>query len=106
HRPFSGCSSSTTSNTTYSASVRGLRGTTAGPPSGGPVLLIRGRLYSGCGLSTASDRIARFYDDLVARYGDDPRACDYGSPASQATKFGVLSSVCDLTGLRVLDVGC
>ena len=50
--------------------------------------------------------IAAYYDALVARYGHDPRACDYGRAESQRTKFRVLSEVMPLAGLRLLDVGC
>jgi SAM-dependent methyltransferase len=51
-------------------------------------------------------RIAKFYDELLGRYGHDPRSCDYGSAASQLVKFKVLSEVTDLRGRRILDVGC
>jgi SAM-dependent methyltransferase len=50
--------------------------------------------------------IASYYDDLVNRFGHDPRACDYGRPTSQTTKFQLLSEVTPLQGLRLLDVGC
>lgn len=50
--------------------------------------------------------IGRYYDELVARYGHDPRACDYGRAESQAIKFAVLSQVAPLDGKRILDVGC
>lgn len=53
-----------------------------------------------------SQRIASFYDGLVDRFGHDPRACDYGSAASQAAKFHVLSEVIPLSHCSVLDVGC
>jgi len=52
------------------------------------------------------DVIACRYDDLVARFGHDPRACDYGRPESQAVKFSVLSEVTPLNGKTILDVGC
>lgn len=52
------------------------------------------------------ERIGRYYDALVARYGHDPRACDYGRAASQRTKFEVLAAVQPLAGRSVLDVGC
>lgn len=52
------------------------------------------------------DEIGRFYDGLVERFGHHPRACDYGNPASQQKKFQVLSEVMDLSGRRVLDIGC
>jgi SAM-dependent methyltransferase len=51
-------------------------------------------------------RIAAYYDDLVERYGHDPRSADYGTPISQQRKFRVLAEVCDLDGLDLLDVGC
>ena len=50
--------------------------------------------------------ISSFYDELVAKHGDDPRSCDYGSSRSQAVKFDVIADAADLTGLSVLDVGC
>jgi SAM-dependent methyltransferase len=52
------------------------------------------------------ERIAQFYDNLVNRYGHDPRACDYGRAQSQLTKFRVLAEVIPLENKRVLDVGC
>jgi SAM-dependent methyltransferase len=51
-------------------------------------------------------RIANFYNDLVNRYGHDPRACDYGHAESQKIKFRVLSEVMNLEEKQVLDVGC
>src|SRR3954470_20393985 len=52
------------------------------------------------------ERIASYYDGLVDEHGHDPRACDYGNPGAQQTKFRVLSEATPLQGLRVLDVGC
>lgn len=51
-------------------------------------------------------RISEFYDELVEKYGHDPRACDYGRPESQAIKFKVLGDVAELSGKHLLDVGC
>lgn len=51
-------------------------------------------------------RTGAFYDRLVEQYGHDPRACDYGSQASQYRKFEALAEIAPLTGRRVLDVGC
>jgi SAM-dependent methyltransferase len=51
-------------------------------------------------------RIARYYNDLVDRFGHDPRACDASSSASLEIRYKVLAGVCDLTGLSVLEVGC
>ncbi len=50
--------------------------------------------------------IARLYENLIERYGHDPRACDYGRAESQQVKFAVLAQVMSLQGKRVLDVGC
>lgn len=50
--------------------------------------------------------IGDYYNALVARYGHDPRACDYGRAESQQAKFKVLSEATPLAGKRVLDVGC
>ncbi|MDP6781849.1 MAG: class I SAM-dependent methyltransferase [Alphaproteobacteria bacterium] len=56
-----------------------------------------------------SDRFAEigaYYDKLVAQYGHDPRACDYGRHESQQAKFKVMAEVVPLAGKRLLDVGC
>lgn len=52
------------------------------------------------------DHIAQYYEDLIRKYGHDPRACDYGLVESQAIKFRVLSEATDLSGKSILDVGC
>lgn len=52
------------------------------------------------------ERIAQYYDRLVDRYGHDPRACDASSAAALIIRYKVLSEVCDLNGLSVLEVGC
>lgn len=51
-------------------------------------------------------RIGGVDDGLVARFGHDPRACDYGSPHSQRAKFAVLAAAIPLAGKSVLDIGC
>jgi len=51
-------------------------------------------------------RVGKFYDDLVSQYGHDPRACDYGRPESQRSKFEVLAAVTNLNDRSILDVGC
>jgi SAM-dependent methyltransferase len=51
-------------------------------------------------------RIAGYYNQLVGKYGHDPRACDYGRVESQEIKFMVLSEVMALQNSSVLDVGC
>ena len=50
--------------------------------------------------------IGRYYNDLVDKYGHDPRAADYGRPESQRTKYRVLADVAAMNGRSVLDVGC
>lgn len=55
---------------------------------------------------TTTDHIAAYFDQLVAQHGSDLRALDYGRPESQQTRFRALAAVTDLTGKRVLDVGC
>jgi len=52
------------------------------------------------------DRIATYYDHLVDRYGHDPRACDASTMAGLEIRYKVLSEVCDLNGMKVLEVGC
>ncbi|MBU1564934.1 MAG: class I SAM-dependent methyltransferase [Proteobacteria bacterium] len=51
-------------------------------------------------------RISGYYDELVDLHGNSHRACDYGNPLSQQTKFKVLSEVTNMSGKTVLDVGC
>ena len=50
--------------------------------------------------------VGRYYDNLVARHGHSPFACDYGRPESQQIKFSVLAEVMPLSGKSILDVGC
>jgi len=52
------------------------------------------------------DHIASYYEDLIRKYGHDPRACDYGRVESQAIKFQVLSAATSMNGKSILDVGC
>ena len=52
------------------------------------------------------EKIDKYYDELIERYGHDSRACDYGDQRSQQVKFTVLSEIDDLSGHRILDVGC
>ena len=51
-------------------------------------------------------RIAGYYENLVRKYGHDPRACDYGRAESQFIKFQVLSEVIPLANCSLLDAGC
>lgn len=51
-------------------------------------------------------RTAAFYNDLVGRFGHDPRACDYGSAESQRRKFEILAEALPARPVRLLDVGC
>jgi SAM-dependent methyltransferase len=55
---------------------------------------------------TDAARIAAYYDRLVDEYGHDPRAVDASSRASLDIRYAVLCGVADLTGKRVLEVGC
>lgn len=52
------------------------------------------------------NHIATYYDELISKYGHDPRACDYGRIESQAIKFRVLAEAASLNGKSLLDVGC
>ena len=52
------------------------------------------------------EKIDKYYESLIKRYGHDPKACDYGVSASQTIKFRVISEVADLSGCKILDVGC
>lgn len=56
--------------------------------------------------SAETERIAGFYDELLARHGEHPRALGWGSHRSQETRFAALTDVADLGGATVLDVGC
>lgn len=55
---------------------------------------------------TDERRIASYYDDLVNRYGHDPRAVDASSEASLLLRYQALADVGDMTGRSVLEVGC
>lgn len=50
--------------------------------------------------------IERYYNELVEKYGDSYKSCDYGNKDSQIKKFKVLLGVFDQKAISVLDVGC
>ena len=52
------------------------------------------------------NRIASYYDELVDRYGVDPRAVDASSEASLLLRYEALAAVGDLDGHSILEVGC
>ncbi|MDX1903374.1 MAG: class I SAM-dependent methyltransferase [Thermonemataceae bacterium] len=52
------------------------------------------------------DKISNYYDNLVLKYGYNPRACDYGSPHSQRVKFKVMSEATIYDNKSILDIGC
>lgn len=56
--------------------------------------------------SDVFERIGKYYDGLLSQHGRSARSCDYGYPQSQRTKFEVMSQISNLSGKRVLDVGC
>jgi SAM-dependent methyltransferase len=46
------------------------------------------------------------YQQLLLAHGDGPEALDYGSLESQLMRFEQLATIGDLTGARILDLGC
>ncbi len=52
------------------------------------------------------ERIAAYYDDLARRFGTGPQAVDAATAAGLEARYRVLAEVTDLSGKRVLDVGC
>tara|TARA_Y100001954_G_C15775153_1_gene586574 strand:+ start:111 stop:722 length:612 start_codon:yes stop_codon:yes gene_type:complete len=52
------------------------------------------------------DKIGDYYNKLVKKHGESPKACDYGHPESQQIKFNVLSSIITPGDKSLLDVGC
>ena len=53
-----------------------------------------------------TERIAGYYDRLVERYGYSPLARDSSRESLLEIRYRVLSEVLDLSGKRVLEVGC
>lgn len=51
-------------------------------------------------------RLRDFYEDALKTYGTDPRSVHWASEESQKVRFEVLNKVADLSGKRILDVGC
>jgi SAM-dependent methyltransferase len=51
-------------------------------------------------------RIAGYYDELVDRYGHDPRAVDASSADALEARYRSLAEVTPLAGKTVLEVGC
>jgi len=54
---------------------------------------------------TAAD-VLRYFDERLDTHGTSVRAVDWGSEASQALRFRVLTEIGSLDGATVLDVGC
>ncbi len=50
--------------------------------------------------------IGDYYDNLVNKFGHDPRSCDYGFAESQKIKFEILSQATSYNGKSILDIGC
>ncbi len=53
-----------------------------------------------------TDRIAAYYDQLAARYGNTPQAVDAPNQEALDVRYEALGDVCDLNDKRVLEVGC
>jgi SAM-dependent methyltransferase len=54
-------------------------------------------------------RITEFYEEKLAKFGDDPRSVGWRDTATQWTRFKALSEVVapqEMMGKRILDVGC
>ncbi len=51
-------------------------------------------------------RIIDLYEDRLSRFGSDYRTAGWGSRETQLLRFEVLCRGLDLSGKRVLDVGC
>jgi SAM-dependent methyltransferase len=52
------------------------------------------------------NNISNYYNNLVSKYGHDPRSCDYGHANSQKVKFNVLSQAASYDAKSILDIGC
>jgi hypothetical protein len=52
------------------------------------------------------ERARAFYEDALAKFGDDPRGVNWRDKESQTLRFEVLSGVGPLAGRRLHDVGC
>lgn len=52
------------------------------------------------------NEIGNYYNDLVTKFGHDPRSCDYGHVNSQKIKFEVLSQAISYDEKSILDIGC
>ncbi len=50
--------------------------------------------------------VVAYYTDRLARYGQDPRALDWGSRASQQRRFAILAEIGELNHAFILDIGC
>ena len=52
------------------------------------------------------NKIREFYNNKVKEHGHSPKACDYGRPESQLTKFNVIANMANFECTSILDVGC
>jgi SAM-dependent methyltransferase len=61
---------------------------------------------SNSGFQQDDENTIRYFTDLVAENGVDPRSLDWGSRESQHLRFSVLAGIGSMQGTRILDVGC
>jgi SAM-dependent methyltransferase len=53
------------------------------------------------------DPVRRHYQNLIAKYGnEDARALNWSGTETQYLRFIILSQIGDLSGAKILDVGC
>lgn len=57
-------------------------------------------------MASVTDRIASYYDQLAARFGNSPRAVDAPNQHALDVRYRVLGDVTDMNGKSVLEVGC
>jgi ubiquinone/menaquinone biosynthesis C-methylase UbiE len=52
------------------------------------------------------DSISSYYESLLTKYGVSEHAVDWGSKESQNLRFKILAEIGELSGTKILDVGC
>jgi ubiquinone/menaquinone biosynthesis C-methylase UbiE len=52
------------------------------------------------------DSISIYYASLLMKYGISEHAVDWGSKESQELRFKILAEIGELSGTKILDVGC
>ena len=63
-------------------------------------------MFKQLALKEATQKQAKIYADLYAKWGHSFKALHWSSPQNQEKRFEILAQIGDLDGCKILDLGC